>query len=375
MNAITSDFAALYEIIRSNPASEIRKDAATHLLTLIEEGREVDKDVISVLYQSEKDIAVATELKRALNKLQIRQMLHSDPTSEYDRRLSAEQEAKILQEIEKLRNVYDKSRGQKGSFDKKYKIIGKIVDGGMGRIFKAIRNEDKKPVAIKFLMLEELTKNNNRERIIARFRREGDLLTKRLNHPNIVEAFEYGENDGEYFLIMEYVKGGTVNDLIKNNPLDFDTFKIIGLQLCDAVEYLHKNDVIHRDIKPANMLVEDNESFHIKLTDFGLSKDKRDGKLSRVSFQAGTDDYSSPQQLKDARSADERDDIFSMGKTFYEMLTKKTLCANESYTEIGTFNVALPVELNSIIKKCIESDKADRFQNVATLRTAINRIR
>ena len=131
----------------------------------------------------------------------------------------------------------------------------------MGRIYKALRLQDNQTVAIKFLLLEELSKDNDRERIIARFKREGEIL-KGLSHPNIIKGFEYGEADGEYFLVMEHVEGETLEDRLKRNPLGLQTFKIISLQLCDAVEYLHKNGIIHRDIKPGNILIhEENQKY------------------------------------------------------------------------------------------------------------------
>lgn len=376
---ITSSLSALYEIIRSNPDTRVRKDAATHLLKLIDEAENIDSDEIKKLLDSEKDIAVATVLKRVLNKLKLRRIFSEDHTSKYDKKLSSEEEAKILDEIDRLRSIYDKSYGEKGAFEKKYKVIGKIADGGMGKIYKGIRREDNQFVAIKILLLEELSKENDPDRIVARFKREGEIL-KRLNHPNIVRGYENGEVDGEYFLVMEYIKGKTVDDMIQSKLINLVTFKSIALQLCDAIEYIHKNGVIHRDIKPSNILIETDKKvtgqpvpyrIAIKLLDFGLSKDKKDSKLSRISFRAGTDVYSSPQQLQDARFADERDDIFSMGKTFYEMLTGKTFKNDEPYEEVSKYNVTAPEEIDRIIKKCIEDKKDNRFQSVSDLKESI----
>jgi serine/threonine-protein kinase len=112
----------------------------------------------------------------------------------------------------------------------------------------------------------------------------------------------------------------------------------------------------------------------IKLADFGLAKNKRDGKLSRVSFAAGTDFYSSPQQLENATLADERDDIYSMGKTFYQMLTARTLGPGEAYENINKFITDLPNGLDNVILKCREVKKEDRYQTVAQLREAINKV-
>lgn len=373
---VTSDLSVIYEILKAHSAKETRYDAAVHLLKLAEQDLEIDAQEIKEIYDSEKDIKVATELKRLLNKLQMLQKQGSDPSAKYDRKLTVAEEETLQIEIGRLRELYDRVHDKKGSFDEKFKIVGKIKDGGMGRIYKATRLGDDKPVAIKFLMLEELAVNNSRERIIARFKREGELLTKRLKHPNIVEAFEYGETKGEYFLVMEYLGGGTVEDLIAGGRLDFEVFKAIALQLCDAVEYIHKNGVIHRDIKPGNMLLASNgrEVEKIKLCDFGLSKDKKDTKLSRISFQAGTDDYSSPQQLRDARTADEKDDIYSMGKTFYQILTGRVLESDKEYEEVSAGNSSVPKGMDTILRKCIEYRKEGRFQRVSDLSKALMNI-
>jgi serine/threonine protein kinase len=371
----TSDVSALHEIIRSNADSKMRKNAATRLMGMIEEGQAVDAYIIKNLFDAEKNIAVSAELKRVLNKLKLLSKFSSDPVGKFDRKLTVTEEDDLEKEISRLRNLYDKSIGEQGSFDRKYKVIAEIFEGGMGKTFRGIRISDNKPIAIKYLLLKKLSEENNPDRLIARFKREGELLTKRLKHPNIVEAFEYGEAEGEYFIVMEYVDGGTLDKMVSNQPLDSQTFKSFALQLCDAVEYIHRNDVIHRDIKPLNILLSNNgNAMQIKLVDFGLAKDKRDGKISRFSFGAGTDDYSSPQQLINATQADERDDIFSMGKTFYQMLTGRTIKGDEPYEEISKFNFTAPTGLDIIVRRCIANKKEDRFQNLSQLRESLKTI-
>lgn len=372
--SISSDISAVYEIIRSNPTPKYRKDAVAYLAKLIEEGHEVDSGQIEKLYDSEKDITVATELKRVLNKLNIRRTLLEDPTSKYDKKLSSDEEAKLLGEIEKLKKLYDKSAGEGGVFNKKYRVIQKIADGGMGKIYKAIRVQDNQTVSIKFLLLEELAKDNDPERIVERFKREGEMI-KRLSHPNVIKGFEYGEANGEYFLVMEHVEGNTLEDRLKKNPLDLQTFRTMASQLCNAVEYIHRNEIIHRDIKPGNILIfEEKQDLRIKLCDFGLAKDKRDKKLSKFAFSAGTEDYISPQQAKDARDADERDDIYSTGKTFYEMLTGRTLKNEEPYIEVSIGDVIISKRINEIIGKCINAERKDRWQRVDELRNALMKL-
>ena len=178
--------------------------------------------------------------------------------------------------------------------------------------------------------------------------------------------------DGEYFLVMEFLDGGTLADRFKDSPIASGLFKEIALQLCDAVDYMHRQGVIHRDIKPENVMFSTGDSSaRVKLCDFGLSKDKRDRGLSRFSFVAGTDDYASPQQLTDARFADERDDIYSIGKTFYAMLTGAICAGIDDYQEISELNGDAPEGIDKIVQKCIKHKKEDRFQNIRDLRLEI----
>jgi len=373
---IPSELSALFQLIGTNNDSALRANAVDRLIQLINTGREeVHLEEIKELLDSEKDIRVATKLLRLLNKIKIGTRFPEDPTSKYDRKLSSGEEEKLLEEIERIRGFYDRSMGEDGSFVKKYKVIRKIAEGGMGDIFHGIRIRDNSPVAIKYLRLERFSLKTNAETMVARFRREGELLSKVLDHENILKAYEYGEADGEYLIIMEYVEGGTLEEMIDEGFLDPESFFRMAFQLCDAVDCLHRHGIIHRDIKPDNILLEKGKDFpRIKLADLGLAKDKANKKISRCSFSAGTEEYSSPQQWLDARTADERDDIYSMGKTFYQMLTRKTFKPDSQYESIGKHMTNSPDELDSIIRKCITADREERFQTVAELKNSLQEL-
>lgn len=403
-----SDPSALYEIIDKNIDRKVRRAAATYLLKLLNEDMEIDPSIIQELYHNEKEITVATVLKRIQNKLKIRQSLPYDPTAPFDQALSPKEAQQVMAEIDRLKDLYDRSKKKEGAFDKRYRLLEKIAQGGMGKIFRGIRQQDGQKVAIKFLLLEELARHNDPDKLIARFKREGEIL-KRLNHPHLVKVFEYGEAGGEYFQVMEYVEGGSLEDRLKKGILDLNTFKSIALQLCEAVAFLHSQGIIHRDIKPGNVLLVKREKLDekggeagigkgfvdgpktndltagrnrhpdpypitIKLSDFGLAKDKKGLKLSRFSFQAGTDEYSSPQQLQDARHADERDDIFSLGKTFYEMLTGKTFTNDDPYTDISLDDKVFSGQINSIVKQCLEFEPKRRWSSVNALAAVLKKV-
>jgi hypothetical protein len=369
---IAPDLTAIYNILETNPDAKIRKDAASHLLKLTDEGETIWIDILKRIYEAEKDIAVAAELKRVLNKLHLRKILVDDPTTQYDRKLSFSEEAALFSEIEKLKNLYDRSRKEPGLFDKKYRVLEQIGEGGMGKILKGMRLSDGAVVAIKILLLEELSENNDPERLIARFRREGKLLTSRLQHPHIIKGYEYGDADGEYFIILEYLPGGGIDLKIKRTPLDFHTFMVVAKQVLDAVSYIHATGVIHRDINPRNILIASTEPLIVKLADFGLAKDKTDRRFSRISFTAGTDNYISPQQSRDARDADERDDIFSLGKTFYEMLTGTLMKDDEPYRPIVQEDADMSKAIDDIIRKCIMPRREERWQRVEDVKAALN---
>lgn len=384
---IASDLDALYEILRTSKDEQVRLNAATHLLTLLDDNVKIDVDFVKALYYAEKNISVATAIKRILNKALIKYhvskgYLPSDPTKLYDRHLSSEEKAKLQGEIDQLRALYDKFYNQKGAFDQKYILLEKIGEGGMARIFKAQRREDDQLVAIKFLLLEDLSRHATPEHLIGRFRREYTLLTQRLNHNHIIKCYEYGEKDGQHFIVLEYIIGGTLNDLIKEKPLDLVLFKTIALQLCDAVGYIHQRDVIHRDINPRNVLIQvlsevkaqNITDVFIKLADFGLAKDKRDMQLSRFTYTAGTADFCSPQQLSDPRAVDERDDIYSMGITFYQILTGHVMAKNTPYKSVNLKDPIQAEKIDVIIMKCITPEREDRWQNIKTLEEAIKGI-
>jgi hypothetical protein len=393
---LTSDLSALYEILRSDRDVKSRRDAATYLLKLIDDGHQVELETVAAFHTSETDITVATALKRVLNKIHIKRNFSKEPTTPYDRKLSPEEKEKLRTEIERLRGLYDQHHGLEGAFDQRYGRLEKIGDGGMAKIFRAIRRKDNHLVAIKFLSLEELSAGADPERLIARFQREGELLTRRLDHPHIVKGYECGEAGVGHFIVLEYVGGGSVESLITGNPLNYAMFRRIALQLCDAVGYIHRQGVIHRDIKPSNVLIErsptDLKAVHpknpdrvgsldvqigeedrvsIKLADFGLAKDKKDARLSRIFFSAGTSAYSSPQQIADARDADERDDIFSMGKTFCEMLTGRILKDDEPYHPVVLNDSDRTDAINTLILKCIARERENRWQSIEALEAAL----
>lgn len=198
-----------------------------------------------------------------------------------------------------------------------YRIVSLIGEGGMGDVYLAEHVSIQRKVAIKVLK-PELVKN---EEIRLRFKNEASMLAH-LQHPNIVGLIDYVEQDGGLFLIMEYVEGQGLDEFIKAQqaPISIERAKKLMIQIVEAFAYAHKNGIVHRDVKPSNFIITISEE--IKVLDFGIAKLVGDGNhhLTKTGAQIGTVYYMSPEQVR-GQVIDYRSDIYSLGVTFYELLT------------------------------------------------------
>ncbi len=198
-----------------------------------------------------------------------------------------------------------------------YKIISLLGEGGMGDVYLGEHISIKRKVAIKVLK-PELVKNDE---IRKRFKNEASMLAH-LQHPNIVGLVDYVEQEDGLFLIMEYVDGQGLDELIKaqHSPINIERAKKLMTQILQAFLYAHKNGIVHRDVKPSNILVTADDQ--IKVLDFGIAKLVGDDQhhLTKTGTQIGTVYYMSPEQVK-GKELDHRSDIYSLGVTFYELLS------------------------------------------------------
>ncbi len=209
-----------------------------------------------------------------------------------------------------------------------YEIVEKIGRGAMGTVYKAIHTSLQRPVAIKILRSDLA-----RETIhVARLKEEAKLLAS-LDHPNIVRALDAGEAAGFPFVVMEYVEGDSLKDRIaRRGPLkEVDALKIVQ-QMADALERARRMGVVHRDVKPGNIIL--SRSGAPKLMDLGLAKGPVDVGLTQHGATVGTPQYISPEQAQDARRADTRSDIYSLGATLYAMLTGRPPFTGTSLAEV-----------------------------------------
>src|SRR5438067_1378099 len=199
-----------------------------------------------------------------------------------------------------------------------------IGQGGMGAVYLAQQSRPRRQVAVKVLLPSTNLKPEHLAAFLERFRRETDAAAS-LEHPNIVPVYEYGERDGIAYLVMPYISGGTLRDIMeREGTLTFPKIVKYLQQMASALDFAHQRGVIHRDIKPANILLTPEK--RLLLTDFGLVKIVTEGHissnpLSEFGIPMGTPDYMSPEQVLGGEGIDARADIYSLGVLVYHMVT------------------------------------------------------
>lgn len=199
----------------------------------------------------------------------------------------------------------------------KYEIIRPLGEGGMGVVYLALQKRIDRKVAIKSIAPYLARDPAVRERFAA----EAAVLA-RLNHPNIVTLYDYIEEENALYLVMEYVEGQSLSELLKAGPLPHDLLLKYFSQVLEAFAYAHEQGVIHRDIKPSNIMI--TAGGRVKILDFGVARLlQTDHSLTRTGMRLGTLMYMSPEQVKGERDIDHRADIYSLGVVLYEMLTAR----------------------------------------------------
>ncbi len=254
-----------------------------------------------------------------------------------------------------------------------YEIIGKLGKGGMGSVYKARHARLNKTVALKVLP-PELAGD---QEYLDRFMREAHAAAK-LNHPNIVQALDVGESYGYHYFVMEYVDGVTVKELIdKHGHIEEHTAIDIVIQVAQALEHAWKNEIVHRDIKPSNIIIAKGNV--TKLCDLGLAKTADDdATITQTGVIMGTPFYLSPEQAR-SEPLDCRSDIYSLGVTFFHMLTGQVPFTGNSAATIlykhifldppnpKSLNPSLHDETVRVVRKMLAKRKEDRYANPTEL--------
>ena len=254
----------------------------------------------------------------------------------------------------------------------RYRIIKKIASGGMADVYVGTDLKLNRPIAIKILS-ENYASNKD---FVARFRREAQILAK-LNAPNIVSIYDWGEFNGSYFICMEYVEGKSLKEIIdKKGIINPKIAANYAVQICNALEIAHRNDLIHRDIKPQNILMTTDGI--VKVADFGIAKSLNDDITKTINI-IGTAHYISPEQAQ-GEILDCRTDIYSLGIVLYEMLTADVPFRGGSSIDISLKHIGdlpvkpsklisgIPEKLEKIVMHCLEKNPSKRYLNANELK-------
>ncbi len=251
----------------------------------------------------------------------------------------------------------------------RYRVVRKLGGGGMADVYLCEDLTLGRNVAIKVLLQRYLSDPT----FVERFRREAKAAAG-LNQQNLVAIYDWGELDGTYYIVMEYVEGETLKDRIRRRGrLSGNEAVLVGMQLLAAIDFAHRSGIIHRDIKPQNVMID--TAGTAKVMDFGIAR-AGDSGMTEAGSILGTAQYLAPEQAK-GHPVDERSDLYSVGVVLYEMLTGTVPFKGDSAVTVALKHVnevpvepaqlvpGLPYSLNQIVLKAMAKDPADRYQSAA----------
>lgn len=255
----------------------------------------------------------------------------------------------------------------------RYEIIRKIGDGGMAFVYEAKDRLLNRTVAVKVLRPEFV----DDEEFLGKFKREAEAVAS-LSHPNIVNVYDVGEDGKVHYIVMEFIDGQNLKEIIKNEGvLDEYTALDITKQIAMALSAAHRKGIIHRDIKPHNILIS-NEGRIVKVADFGIAKAVSNSTMTNIGSIIGSVHYFSPEQAK-GKFVTSNADLYSLGIVLYEMLIGKVPFRGDSPISIALQHindnldftqeekVRIPQSVRTIIKKLTEKSSADRYQSAEEL--------
>lgn len=262
-----------------------------------------------------------------------------------------------------------------------YHILEQLGEGGMATVYKAYDTRLDREVAVKVV----LPIREQSEKFLARFEREAKALA-RLSHPNIVAILDYGKHQDVPFLVMEYLPGGTLKDVLKGKPLPYQQAAQLLAPIARALAYAHDQKIVHRDVKPSNILI--TQSGEPMLSDFGIAKlleiENTVG-LTTASVGIGTPTYMSPEQTQNL-AIDGRSDIYSLGVVFFEMLTGRKPFEAETPAAVAwkqaseplplprKINSSIPEKIEKILLKALAKNPDDRYQDMQTFAKVIENL-
>ena len=263
----------------------------------------------------------------------------------------------------------------------RYHILEQLGEGGMATVYKAYDTRLERDVAVKVIRIDQFAPAVL-ERILKRFEREAKALA-RLTHSNIVHVNDYGEQEGVPYLVMDYLPGGTLKQRL-GKPMPWQAAVKLLLPVAEALDYAHSQNIIHRDIKPSNILLTQNDQ--PMLTDFGIAKILESGEtaeLTGTGMGVGTPEYMAPEQIN-ARSVDQRADIYALGVVLYEMVTGRKpfqadtpmavmiMQARDPLPPPRQFVPDLPESMERMLFKALAKNPEDRYQNMSEFAKALD---
>jgi serine/threonine-protein kinase len=265
-----------------------------------------------------------------------------------------------------------------GILSGRYEIGERLGSGGMSSVHQATDLILERTVAVKILA-EHLSDD---ERFVERFRREA-LAVAKLIHPNIVQVYDTGIDEGRHYIVMEYVQGRSGAQILqRHGPLDGETTAEIGAQACAGLDYAHRRGIIHRDVKPGNLMVTGGPAgggeMTIKLTDFGIARAVEQTRITQVGSVVGTAAYLSPEQVR-GEEATPATDVYALGVVLYQFLTGRLPYEGSTLAELAvrqqnekplppsTYNDGVPETLGAAVLRALEGDPNRRYASASEL--------
>jgi serine/threonine-protein kinase len=262
----------------------------------------------------------------------------------------------------------------------RYQIESELGHGGMAEVYLGTDRVLGRPIAVKILS-RQFARDGS---FVARFRREAQAAAA-LNHPNVVSVFDTGSDDGTHFIVMEFVQGKTLAQVIRDDgPLLPDRAAEIAQAVAEALSFAHRAGIIHRDVKPGNIML--TRSGDVKVMDFGIARATSNDTVTQTAAVLGTATYFSPEQAQ-GESVDARSDIYSLGVVLFEMLTGHPPFAGETPVSVaykhvredpvppGRLNPDVPPELDAIVLKCLAKNPVNRYRTAHELAQDLGRLR
>jgi serine/threonine-protein kinase len=271
----------------------------------------------------------------------------------------------------------------------RYTIVSRIGAGGMGVVYKARQGAVDRDIAVKVLLPDRLNSDDDLDETVRRFHLEARAASK-LSHPNTITIYDFGQDeDGLLYIAMEYLQGNSLEQVLRQGPMEPGRVARVMMQICSSLAEAHKKGIIHRDIKPDNMFLiqmGDQQDF-VKVLDFGVAKLRgpaQEKTLTRAGMIFGTPKYMSPEQAR-CQSLDARSDIYSLGVMMYQMLIGRVPFDADDHVSILLMHctdppppfdavrqdVTVPEELAEVVFKALQKDRDRRFQAVEEMQSAL----